>query len=299
MKIEVAIPCLNEEVTVGKVISDFRSAIPEAEIVVYDNNSKDHTAKIAMDVGAKVIRVNRQGKGYVIQKIFESSTAEIIVLVDGDDTYEAMDVNALIEPLISGSADMTVGTRLHSNTKEFRRMHHFGNRLLTWMLNLIFRTRYNDILSGYRAFNRRFIENVPLISTGFTVEAELTIQALETSMAVEETPIRFRDRPAGSHSKLNTFSDGYNILLMMVALLRDHQPLFVFTLAGILTICFGLPIWFIGFLNIAQNNIFPVFRSIGALLIIFAAGFFLVGLILNAVNTRVRELLSLARRRPL
>ena len=297
MKIEIAIPCFNEEVAIEKVISDFRGEIPEAEIVVYDNNSNDRTTQIAIDAGAKVIRVNRRGKGYVVQKIFEYSTAEIIVLVDGDDTYEAMDARQLIEPLLSGHADMTVGTRLHSN--EFRPMHHFGNRLLTWTLNAIFKTKYKDILSGYRAFNRRFIENVPLISSGFTIETELMIQALENNMAVSEIPIRFRNRPSGSHSKLSTFADGYRIMLIMISLLRDHRPLFVFSIIGILSLCFGLPAWFIGYLKASQNNFFSVLRSVGALLIIFTVGLFIAGLILNTINTRVRELLSLTKRRHL
>jgi glycosyltransferase involved in cell wall biosynthesis len=299
MKIEIAIPCYNEEVTVQKVVRDFHNALPQADIVVYDNNSTDRTAKLAVEAGAKVLRVNRQGKGFVVQKIFETTPADIVVMVDGDDTYEAMDVDKLIEPLVTGYADMTVGTRLESKKDNFRAMHHFGNRILTRTLNFFFKTRFEDILSGYRGFNRRFVENVPLTSQGFTIETELMIQALENGMAVSEIPIRFRERPEGSHSKLNTFSDGYNIILLMVSLLRDHRPLLVFSLISILFSLIGIPVWLSGYLYGEGNNFFSVMRSIGALLIIFTIFFFMVGLILNTINTRIRELLSLAKRRHL
>ena len=299
MKIEVAVPCYNEELTIEKVVRDFHDALPEAEVVVYDNNSRDNSAALAAKAGARVIRVNRQGKGYVVDKIFELSQADIIVLVDGDDTYEAQDVGLLIEPLTSGIADVTIGTRLHSDKAAFRRMHRFGNRFLTGVLNVIFRTRYKDILSGYRAFNRRFIENVPVISGGFEVETELTVKALENGMVVKDIPIRFRQRPPGSDSKLSAVRDGSRIVLMMVTLLRDHRPLFVFTLTGMLLTCIGLPIWVIGFLHGAQNNLLSVFRSVGALLIILAVGLFLVGLILNTINTRMQEQRLLMKRKRL
>lgn len=297
MKIEVAVPCYNEEPTIEKVVRDFSAALPEAEIVVYDNNSTDGSAAFARKAGARVVRVNRQGKGYVVEKVFELSQADIVVMVDGDDTYEARDVNQLIEPLGSGSADMTIGTRLHFGTAEFGRTRYFGNRVLTWMLNTIFRTHYQDILSGYRAFNRRFVENIPITSGGFQVETELIIQALEDGMVVKEIPIGFRQRPPGSESKLSAFRDGYHIILMIIASLRDHRPLLAFTVVGLLSVCIGVPIWVIGFLYAAGNNLLSVCRSVGTLFIILAVGLFLVGLILNTINTRMREQRLLMKRK--
>lgn len=296
MKTEVAIPCYNEEATVGKVVRDFRAALPQADVVVYDNNSTDRTAELGGEAGARVVRVNQQGKGYVVQTVFEVSQADIIVMVDGDDTYEANDVRSLIQPLVSQEADMTVGTRLHSDPNQFRRMHHIGNRALTWMLNRMFHTRYCDILSGYRAFSRRFIRNVPLISIGFEVETELMLQALENGVKVQEVPIHFRNRPPNSFSKLSSFKDGYRIMLMMVTLMRDHRPLYAFTVLGMVLSIAGLLIWTTGFLYSVQMPSLVVLRSIGALLIQLSVGLFLVGLILNTVNTRIRELSSLLGR---
>lgn len=297
MNIEVAIPCYNEAITIQKVIRDFRAELPEAEVVVYDNNSQDNSAELAIEAGARVVPVNQQGKGYVLRDIFETSKADIVILVDGDDTYESRDVRDLIEPIIKKTADMTIGTRLHSNPQEFRKMHHLGNRFLTWLLNITFRTSFQDILSGYRAFNRCFIENVPLLSAGFEVETELMIQALENDMTVCEIPIHYRGRPTGSYSKLNTFGDGYRIILMIVTLLRDHKPLFVFSFSGLFLMLVGLPIWTIGFFYGKPDNMYSVFRSVGAIFILSSFGLFLVGLILNTINVRLLELRSLLRRK--
>jgi glycosyltransferase involved in cell wall biosynthesis len=266
-------------------------------VVVYDNNSKDRTAQLAREAGAQVVSVNQQGKGIVVQRIFETSKADILVIVDGDDTYEAQDVGLLIAPILSGEADMVVGTRLHNNPAEFRRLHHFGNRLLTSTLNRLYGTAHQDILSGYRAFSRRFVERVPIISTGFEIETELLIQAHEHSLSVKEIPIRFRDRPPGSFSKLNSVRDGYRILLTMVTLLRDHRPLLTFGAAGWATFLFGAVVWTFGFVQSRQNGSVSMFRSVGAVMIELALALLLIGLVLNTINTRMRELTSLLRRK--
>jgi len=297
MVIEVAIPCYNEESTIEKVVRDFQIALPNAEVVVYDNNSGDRSADLAEKAGARIERVGRQGKGYVLQKIFETSKAETIVVVDGDDTYEANDVGLLIDPIIEGSVDMSIGTRLHSDVSEFRGMHHFGNRLLTWILNRLFKTSYKDILSGYRVFSRRFVETVPLISTGFDIETELMIQGLEGGLAIKEISIRYRQRPEGSDSKLSTFKDGYRILITMVTMLRDHRPFFAFTMAAIATALVGSLLWTMGFLYGSESGVFSIFRNAGALFSLITVGLFFVGLILNTVNTRMKELQSLNRRK--
>ena len=297
MRVELAIPCFNEEITISKVVQDFRAELPDAEIVVYDNNSQDRSAELSEAAGAKVIKVKRQGKGYVVQEVFRKSNADIVILVDADDTYEAKDVHGLLHPIQIEIADMVIGTRLHSDKNDFRQLHHFGNRMLTRALNLMFRTRYLDILSGFRALNRNFIQNVPIVSIGFEVETEMMIQALELDMTIKEVPIQFRQRPHGSHSKLETFRDGYRILGLMVSMLRDHRPLYSFSIAGVLSILTGAFLWMIGFLYGKENPFIMLSRSVGALLIIFSVGLFLVGLILNTINTRMRELYSIIRRK--
>ena len=241
--------------------------------------------------------MNQQGKGCVVQKIFELSKADIIVMVDGDDTYEANDVDLLINPIISGEADMTIGTRLHSVSSEFRSFHHFGNRLMTWTLNTLFKRSFEDILSGYRAFSRHFIENVPLISQKFEVETELTIQAVEHNVSVKEIPIRFRNRPQGSFSKLNSFRDGYRILLIMIMLLRDHRPLFTYTFVSMLILFLGIGMWIFGYTQAKYVESLTVFRNAGVVLMETSIAILLAGIILNTINTRIRELMSLTRRR--
>lgn len=296
MTIEVAIPCYNEAQTVAKVVRDFQAALPDAEIVVYDNDSDDATADVARKAGARVVHVNRRGKGWVVQAVFEASRADLVVMVDGDDTYEATDVLALTAPIVNNQADMTIGTRLHTTESEFRRMHLFGNRALTWVLNAMFGTEHTDILSGYRAFSRQFRHVVPLISTGFEIETELMVQALSNGMVVREVPIRFRQRPPGSTSKLSSFKDGYRILLTMVVLLRDHRPLFTFSLAGGALFILGLSLWSFAVFGYGAMGGTSV-RAAGVVFMEMAAGLVLVGFILSTINTRMRELWSLLRRK--
>jgi len=293
LKIEISIPCYNEEKTVAKVVQDFRSAVPEADIVVYDNCSDDKTADIAKSAGARVIRVNRKGKGYVIREILETSDADIVVLVDGDDTYEAQDVHLLIQPLVSGTADMTVGTRLHLNPGKFRRMHHFGNRMISWLLNVLHHTHFTDILTGYRAFTRKFIEKVPLISQGFEIETEIALQALENGITVKEVPIHFRNRPPGSFSKLSSVKDGYRIILTIISIFQAS----IYSLMGVFLAVIGLAVWLVGFLNFGKSVVFSIVRNIGVLLIELSIGLFLIGMVINTINVRMKELSSLLKKK--
>ncbi len=298
MKVEIAIPCYNEEQTIGKVISDFHNAIAGAEIVVYDNDSTDKTVERAKNFGASIVPVNMRGKGYVLQAIFETSKADIVVIVDGDDTYEAGDVSLLIEPLLSGKAEMAIGTRLgYHQRMEFRKVHFAGNKIITNIFNFIFKAGYTDILSGYRAFTRKFIQRVPIISMGFEIETELMIQALESGMSIKEVPIRFRKRPSGSISKLSTLSDGYRILINIVCMLRDHRPLFAFSVIGTFMGITGAAFWFFGFFYLTRNRWAMFLKELGGLFIVSALGLFLVGLTVNTINVRMRELFSLLRRK--
>ena len=278
--IEVAIPALNEASTIGKVIRDFQQALPDAQIVVYDNGSTDATGELAIRAGAYVRKVPRKGKGFVVQHIFESSQADAVLLVDGDDTYEAQDAQRLLEPILSQDADMVMGRRIEDSQIPYRRpLRWWGNRILTKIFNAIFRGSFRDILSGYRCFSRRFLEEVPLVTSGFEIETELLLQALELGMVVQEVSIRFRNRPPGSQSKLQAFTDGYRIFMTMLILLRDHRPLFVFG------ICSGA----LGLLAMTRGQNGILLWQVSLVLL-------LVGLVLNTVNTRFREIQSLLRR---
>ncbi len=275
--IAVAIPCYNEAVTIAKVIGDFKSALPQAAIYVVDNNSTDGSPELARRAGAMVLRENRQGKGYVMQAILERVKADILVVVDGDDTYPAGEVLQLIAPIRTEEADMVVGSRLENNTHAtLRRLNRFGNVVLSSTLNFLFRTRFKDVLSGYRVFSRRFLNQIPVVTSGFETEVELTVQALTRGLAIKEVPITYRSRPDGSQSKLRPFRDGYRILLTIAVLLRDQRPLVVFGASGLFFIILGVlaSVWM-------------------ALLGIMLLG---LGFVLNAINTRFKEMSCLMRR---
>jgi len=232
-KIAVVIPCYNEAVTIVQVVEGFRAQLPDADIYVFDNNSTDESAQLATQAGAIVHKVRKQGKGNVIQAAFDIVVADALVMIDGDDTYFPEDVHDLLQPVLAGEVDMVVGNRLARATDEnMRRLHHLGNKMIVSAINLMFGTRYLDILSGYRVFSRRFVENVPLLTPGFETETEMTLQALEEGMIIIEMPISYRSRPADSHSKLNSFRDGYRIMMTAAILLRDHNPLRIFGLAA-------------------------------------------------------------------
>ena len=233
-RIAIIIPCHNEELTVGAVVRAFRNELPDAELYVFDNNSTDNTAEVAVEAGARVIAERRQGKGFVVQSMFRSVDADCYVMVDGDATYPSADVHRLIDPIMRDEADMVVGSRLaHDSRAGFRLLNHFGNFVVLWILNAMFRSRLTDILSGYRAFNRRFVASVPLFGGGFEIETELTIKAVKRGFRIMEIPIELKSRPAGSSSKIHLVRDGFLILNTMLALFRDYHPLTFFGTAGI------------------------------------------------------------------
>lgn len=243
MKIAILIPCYNEEITIGKVIDDFKTVIPDADIYVYDNNSKDATAEIAREKGASVKREYRQGKGNVVRSMFRDIEADYYVMVDGDDTYPAEFVHKLIEPLIKGGADMTIGDRLSNGTyynENKRAFHDFGNNLVRWLINKIFHSNLKDIMTGYRGFNREFVKAMPVLSEKFEIETEMSIHALDKKFLVKEVPIEYRDRPEGSESKLNTFSDGFKVLKTIFMLFKDYKPLLFFNIFSLIFMIFGL-----------------------------------------------------------
>ena len=239
-KIVVLIPCFNEETTIKKVICDFQKSIPEADIIVFDNNCSDQTASIAKKAGAKIIEESRQGKGHVVSSMFEKVEADYYVLVDGDDTYSAEHVRKLLKPVIENRADMTVATRLTEYTeKSFRPLHVFGNNLVKFLVNWIFVNNLTDIMSGYRAYNKKLVETVPIFSTGFEVETEMTIRVLDYGFRIEEVTIPYRERPVGSVSKLRTFHDGIRVLKEIARIAKAYKPFTFFGLIGLVFLFAG------------------------------------------------------------
>ena len=247
--IAVLIPCYNEEVTIEKVIKDFRKELPEADIYVYDNNSKDKTAEIAEKNGVIVKREYRQGKGNVVRSMFRDIDADIYIMVDGDDTYPANEVHKLIKPVINGEADMVIGDRLTNGTyqKENKRhFHEFGNNLVKKAINLAFHTNLRDIMTGYRVFNKFFVKNMPVLSPKFEIETEMSLHALDKKFIIKEIPIEYRDRPEGSVSKLNTISDGIKVVKTIVKMFKDFKPRQFFwisaSIVAIIGLLIGLPV---------------------------------------------------------
>lgn len=248
-KIAVLIPCYNEELTIEKVIKDFRKELPDADIYVYDNNSKDKTAEIAATNGAIVKHEYRQGKGNVVRAMFRDIDADIYVMVDGDDTYPAEFVHKLIEPIRTGEADMTIGDRLSNGTyqeENKRHFHEFGNNLVKKSINILFRTKLKDIMTGYRVFNKMFVKNMPVMTPKFEIETEMSLYALDKKYIIKEIPIVYRDRPDGSVSKLNTVSDGIKVVKTIVNMFKNYKPLQFFTLIAvilfIIALIIGIPV---------------------------------------------------------
>ena len=243
MKVAVLIPCYNEELTVKKVVEDFRKELPDADIYVYNNNSTDKTVELAKEAGAIVRNEYKQGKGNVVRTMFEEVEADIYVLVDGDDTYPASSVHDLITLVEQGKADMAVGDRLSNGTykKENKRtFHNFGNILVKNAINLSFNSDLNDIMTGYRAFSKKMVKNLPITTKKFEVETEMTLQALDKNFIIKEIPIEYRDRPNGSSSKLNTISDGIKVIKEIIRLFKDYKPLKFFMIIALILFIFGL-----------------------------------------------------------
>lgn len=242
-KIAVLLPAYNEEVTIVKVIEDYRRVLPHADIYVYDNNSKDKTNQLARDAGAIVRFEPRQGKGNVVRSMFREIDADYYIMADADDTYPAEEVEALLQPLRDGLADMTIGDRLSNGTyaeENKRGFHGFGNNLVRLLVNKLYKGNYNDIMTGYRGFNRLFVKNFPVLSPGFEIETELSIHALDKRFKLVEVPITYKDRPEGSESKLSTFSDGFKVLRMIFNLFKDYKPLIFFSILTFLFFVLGL-----------------------------------------------------------
>jgi glycosyltransferase involved in cell wall biosynthesis len=234
LEIAVLIPCFNESVAIGKVVADFRAALPTATVYVYDNNSTDDTAAVAAAAGAEVRRETRRGKGNVVRRMFQDIEADAYVMVDGDDTYDARLAPELVARLFDDNLDMVVGKRIETHDAAYRAGHRLGNRVLTGLVRWLFAARIDDMLSGYRVFSRRFVKSFPSFSREFEIETELTVHAMQMRMPIAELDTPYKERPPGSTSKLRTFRDGWRILLTITNLMRNERPLLFFSLIGLI-----------------------------------------------------------------
>lgn len=296
-KVAVLIPCYNEEQTISRVVKDFRKALPQAKIYVYDNNSTDKSADLAKKAGAVVRQESRQGKGNVIRTMFREIDANCYLMVDADDTYAAKDAKRLCAPILAREADMVIGDRLSGAYKNEnkRRFHNFGNNLVRLLINWLFRSNVRDIMTGYRAFSYEFVKSFPILSHGFAVETEMTIHAVDKNFRIEEMTIGFKDRPKGSSSKLNTYSDGMRVLMTIMSLFSEYRPLIFFNglavLALLLAALFGIPV----LAEYFQTGLVPKFPSliVACFLLLVAILFMITSLILNAVAKKHRQLFEL------
>lgn len=292
-KVAVLIPCYNEAQTIRKVIEDYKAALPEADIYVYDNNSTDETAEIARSVGAIVRSERKQGKGNVIRTMFREIEADCYLMIDGDDTYPAGDAEKLVSKVLIDRYDMVIGDRLSSTyfTENKRPFHNAGNVLVRKMVNLFFHGNVTDIMTGYRAFSRIFVKSFPVLSQGFEIETEMTIHALDKNFAIASVPVDYRDRPNGSISKLNTFSDGFKVLLTIAYLFKDYKPLAFFgTLAAVMMIAaLGLLFPVLGeYYQTGLVGRLPTFIA-ACFMALFSLQSFICGLILDTQGKKSRQ----------
>lgn len=292
--VAVLIPCYNEAVTIGKVIDDFKRVLPDADIYVYDNNSKDDTAAIAEDHGAIVRTEPRQGKGNVVRQMFREIDADYYIMVDGDDTYPAEAAPRLLEPLMNDTADMTVGDRLSNGTygeENDRAFHGFGNNLVRWLIKVIYGYAFDDVMTGYRAFNRIFVKTMPVLSEGFQIETELSIHAVDKRFRIVDVPIDYRDRPEGSYSKLSTFGDGAKVLRAIASLFKDHKPMAFFGWLALILIVLGLIAGIPVIAEYFQTGLVPRFPTaiLAIALVICGALSFTAGIILDTVAKTGRK----------
>ncbi len=285
-RIAVLVPCYNEDAAIGKVIADFRAALPAAVIYVYDNNSKDQTVARAKEAGAVVRTEKRQGKGNVVRRMFADIEADIYVLVDGDDTYDASVAPVLIKTLVEDGLDIVSGRRMATGAAAYRAGHVLGNRMLTGLTALMFNVRLADMLTGYRIMSRRFVKSFPFTAEGFGIETELTVHAVRLLMPMREVETKYKERPAGSVSKLNTWRDGFRILFTIAALVREERPLIYFSgialVLAALSIIVGAPVIY----EFVKTGLVPrlptALLATGLMLLAFLS--FASGLILDTVT---------------
>ncbi len=263
-KIAILIPCYNESKTIEKVVRDYRKALPEAVIYVYDNNSTDGTAEIARKAGAVVRYEYKQGKGNVIRRMFREINAQCYIMIDGDDTYPADSAREMVDRVLQRHVDMVVGDRLSSTyfTENKRPFHNFGNSIVRKSINFLFKSDIKDIMTGYRAFSYQFVKSFPVLSQGFEIETEMSIHAIDKNMFVENVVVQYKDRPQGSESKLNTFSDGIKVLRTIINLFRNYKPLAFFGIIALLLIIIAVLFFIPVFITYCQTGFVPNFPTL-------------------------------------
>jgi len=296
-KIAVLIPCYNESATIEKVVKNYKEALPEADIYVYDNNSKDGTDEVARKAGAIVRYEHRQGKGNVIRTMFREIDADCYLMIDGDDTYPAEHAREMCNQVLMEGVDMVIGDRLSSTYFEEnkRPFHNFGNSIVRWLINKLFSANVKDIMTGYRAFSRSFVKHFPVLSKGFEIETEMTIHALDKNFYLKEIPIKYRDRPEGSVSKLNTYSDGFKVLLTIARLFRDYKPFLFFTALASFFILVSIGLFLPVLLDYLQTRQVPRFPTliVSGLLALLGFMFFFSGIVLEVIAKKHRQLFEI------
>lgn len=295
-RVSVLIPCFNEEVAIAQVVELFRATLPDAIIYVYDNNSTDRTVSAAREAGAVVRREPLQGKGNVVRRMFADVEADVYVLVDGDGTYDPAAAPAMVDLLLDQSLDMVTGVRVSTEHTAYRPGHRLGNVVLTGLVGSIFGRGVSDMLSGYRAFSRRFVKSFPALASGFETETEFTVHALELRMPIAEVPTRYRGRPAGSASKLRTYSDGIRILRSIAMLVKEERPMQFFSIIGFVLFLTGLGLGIPVIAEFVRTGLVPrlptAVLATGLVLLSFLS--FTCGLILDSVSRGRRELKRLS-----
>ncbi len=292
-KIAVLIPCYNEEKTIGKVVADTREALPEAVIYVYDNNSTDKTVEIAKAAGAVVCHEYKQGKGNVIRRMFREIDAQCYLMIDGDDTYPLQNAPEMVDLVLNHQADMVVGDRLSSTyfTENKRPFHNFGNSLVRFSINKLFRSDIKDIMTGYRAFNYKFVKTFPVISAGFEIETEMTIHAVNYKMQVENVVVDYRDRPEGSESKLNTFSDGFKVLRKIFQLFKNYKPFGFFGTISLILVLVAALFFTPILIEYIKTGLVPKFPTliVCGFMVLAAIQSFFSGMILSQLAAKERR----------
>ena len=296
-KIAVLIPCYNEAKTIEKVVKEYKKVLPEADIYVYDNNSTDGTDKIAEKVGAIVKYEYKQGKGNVIRSMFKQIDANCYLMIDGDDTYPSESAREMCDYVLKGQADMVIGDRLSSTyfSENKRPFHNCGNVLVRSLINTLFKSKVRDIMTGYRAFSYDFVKTFPVLSKGFEIETEMTIHALDKNFLLKEIPVEYRDRPEGSESKLNTFSDGFKVLKTIARLFKEYKPTIFFSILSILflmiSLIFGVPV----FKEYFKTGLVPRYPTLifSGFMLMIAILMFICGIILEVVVKKNRQLFEL------
>lgn len=295
--IAVLIPCYNESKTIAKVVADYKAALPEADIYVYDNNSKDGTDEIARKAGAIVRYERRQGKGNVIRSMFRDIDADCYLMIDGDDTYPAENAAEMCRLVLDEQVDMVIGDRLSSTYFEEnkRPFHNFGNSLVRGLINRLFHANVKDIMTGYRAFSRSFVKHFPVLSQGFEIETEMTIHALDKNFYLKEVPVQYRDRPDGSVSKLNTYSDGFKVLMTIARLFREYKPFIFFTSVCCIFLLIALILFIPVLIEYINTGLVPRFPTliVSGLLALLGFMFFFCGIVLDVVARKHKQLFEL------